>query len=384
MDHRSPEQALAHLAAIVEFSDDAIISKTLQGIITSWNKGAQKLYGYTAEEMIGRPIATLIPEGHADEEPMILNRLKRGELIDHYETQRVRKDGGILDVSVTISPVRDASGKIIGASKIARDITERKKAASEIQRLNDMLELRIAERTAQLETANKDLEAFSYSVSHDLRAPLRNIHGFIGILREDFGDKNEERIYFDKIDGAVNYMDTLVKALLEFSRAGLVSLRQERVSMDKLVAEARQEVASEEGSHPVRWEVGALPEVRGDFALFRQVWCNLLSNAVKFSHMREKPQITIKAEDRGDQVEFAVHDNGIGFDSASADKLFGLFERLHTSNGIEGTGIGLANVRRIIDRHGGRIWAESRPGEGATFRFRLPKEKPSATDPAPA
>jgi hypothetical protein len=378
MDPRSHEQSLAHLAAIVEFSDDAIISKTLEGIITSWNRGAEKLYGYTAAEMIGQPIAMLIPEGNPDEEPAILERIRRGELIDHYETRRVRKDGGVVDVSVTISPVRDASGTIIGASKIARDITERKRAALEIRRLNDLLEERIVERTAQLQAANKDLEAFSYSVSHDLRAPLRHIQGFIEILRESPVMQPDEVAYLEKVDKAVARMNDLINALLQFSRAGVIPVRQGMVDMEKLVAEARSELAGDEGARSVLWKIAPLLPACGDEALLKQVWCNLLSNAVKFSRRQDVPEVRIGARDTGGEIEYEVQDNGIGFDSASADKLFGIFERLHAATGIEGSGVGLANVRRIIDRHGGRIWAESKPGAGATFRFTLPKRTPSA------
>ncbi len=366
-------EAQARLAAIVESSDDAIIGKTLEGIITSWNPGAEKIFGYSAAEAIGQPMLLLIPPERANEEPEILARIKQGDSVDHFETVRVCKDGRRIDVSATISPIIGEQGKIIGASKIARDITERKRAENEIRRLNADLEQRVAQRTAELETANKELEAFSYSVSHDLRAPLRAINGFAGIVLEDFAAQlpEEGRKYLARIRDGGQRMGELIDDLLAFSRLSRQNVNRLSVDTGKLVQNALDELRPHLAEREVKLQIGELPPCQGDPALLKQVWVNLLSNAIKYSRGRKPAIIEVGCRrDNGDNV-FFVKDNGAGFDMRYANKLFGVFQRLHRAEEFEGTGVGLAIVQRIIHRHGGRVWAKAELDRGATFYFTL-------------
>jgi PAS domain S-box-containing protein len=640
------------LAAIIEFSDDAIISKTLDGIITSWNSGAEKIFGYPAHEMVGQPILRLIPPERHQEELEILAHVRRGESVRHLDTVRVRKDGSLVDVSITTSAIKDSTGKITGASKIARDIsdrklaeqqlresetrmrlateatavgiwewnvitskirwdaqmfriygipptkdgyveyaawaesvlpedlarqetvlqdtvrrlghssrefrirrksdgecrhvqavetvrtndrghaewvvgtnlditerklaatalqeneqrlrgildtmfvfvglmnldgkivevnqapleaaglkredvlgrtvaesywfshspvlqaqvtqalarvahgeisredylirvagggqitidttfaplrdasgrvtqivgsavdiTQRKQAEEKIHQLNVELEQRVKERTAQLEAANKELEAFSYSVSHDLRAPLRAINGFAGIVLEDFGPQLPEagRRNLERIRNGAVRMGELIDDLLAFSRLSRQSINRQKVNSASLVQIVLDELQPQREGRQIELKVGNLPVCQGDPALLKQVWVNLISNAIKYTRGREPAVIEIgcteNVEGRESRVEsqsaststldsrpstvFFVRDNGAGFDMRYADKLFGVFQRLHRADEFEGTGVGLAIVQRIVHRHGGRVWADAAPGRGATFYFTL-------------
>ena len=376
------EEIRARLVSIVESSDDAIISKTLDGTITSWNRGAERIFGYAPDEAVGQPMLLVIPPERHSEEATILARIQRGETIQHFETLRRTRDGRIIDVSVSISPIKDGSGRTIGASKIARDITAHKAAQEEIRQLNHELEQRVARRTAQLQAANQELEAFSYSVSHDLRAPLRHIDGFANLLDKHVGASLDEkgRRFLNTIASAARQMGRLIDDLLAFSRMGRAPMSAHKIDHEALVAEVIQ-AGNFASDHPaVKWTIGPLPPVHADAAMLRQVWTNLIDNAVKYSGKSPAPAIEIGAlapTPRGDAAPldeqvFFVRDNGVGFDMAYVDKLFGVFQRLHGPAEFEGTGIGLANVRRVILRHGGRTWAEGRVGEGATFYFSIP------------
>lgn len=365
---RAAEQAAeasARLAAIVESSDDAIIDKTLDGIVVSWNKGAERIFGYTAEEMIGKPVTVLIPPGRADEEPEIIERLKRGERVEHYETVRRRKDGREIHVSLTVSPIKDARGKIIGASRIARDITERKRAEEEVRRAN-----------RELAAVNAELESFSYSVSHDLRAPLRAMQGFAQALLEDYADRLDSvaQDYAQRIVGATRRMDTLMQDLLAYSRLSNADLHLRSVCLASIVAEAQAQLKEALQERKARLTVEeTLPQVVGHPTTLVQVVANLLANAAKFVAPGVQPQVRVRAEERGMRTRLWVEDNGIGIESEHWDRIFRVFERLHGIETYPGTGIGLAIVRKGVERMGGLVGVESEPGRGSRFWIELPR-----------
>ena len=243
------------------------------------------------------------------------------------------------------------------------------------RRLNDQLEEHVAERTAELTATIAELEAFSYSISHDLRAPLRAINGYASIVREDYGkalDDEGARLLV-KIEDNARKMAQLIDGLLDFSRLGRIEAVNAEVNMQEMVKIIASELQGDgEGGKP-EWVIGDLPPVRGDAAMLRQVWVNLLANAIKFSGQRTDARIEVSGERQGHDIVFSVRDNGVGFDMTYAEKLFGVFNRLHAANEFPGVGVGLAIVRRIVTRHGGRVWAKSEDGQGATFFFALPR-----------
>lgn len=361
------------LAAIVESSGDAIVGKTLGGTIISWNKGAEILYGYAASEVIGRPISILVPPERPDEVSHIIKSIRTGGPVEHYETVRIRKDGRRVDVSVTVSPVKDAAGEIVGASAIARDISERKRAEEQIRLLNETLERQVEERTAQLKAANKELEAFSYSVSHDLRSPLRSIDGFSKALLEDYSDRlDEEGVgHLRRVRAATQRMGRLIDDLLKLSRITRSEMGREEVDLSAAARAVVEELRKAQPGRRVTCRVAEGVTAEGDGRLLRVALENLLSNAWKFTANREDAIVEFGATGRDGRPVYFVRDNGAGFDMAYADKLFGAFQRLHGVTEFEGTGIGLSIVQRIVRRHGGEVWAEAAVGEGATFFFTL-------------
>jgi PAS domain S-box-containing protein len=520
------EERNSRLAAIVDSSDDAIISKTLDGKITAWNRGAEKLFGYSASEAVGLPALMLFPPDRPNEESDILARIRHGESVEHFETVRIRKDGAKIDVSVTISPIRDNGGAIIGASKIARDITEhklaetalarqaeelsrqseellhsrhaleaqtlmlrsvldsmaeglvavdehgkftvwnpaaqrivglgqanvppeqwsehygvylpdmvtpfppeqnplarairgeagtaemflrnhalaegvwievsasplkdkdgglhggvvafrditgKKAAEREIQKLNQNLEQRVIDRTAQLEAAKNELEAFTYSVSHDLRAPLRHIAGFCGILMEDCAPQldAEAKRHLERIQEGTRRMGVLVDELLALARIGRQALTYQPTVLNSLVDDVITMLKPDTEDRQVEWKIAELPQIDCDPTLLRQVFQNLISNALKYSRNRTPAVIEIGHVEENGQPSIFVRDNGAGFSMKYADKLFGVFQRLHRTEEFEGTGVGLATVQRIVQKHGGRAWAEAEVDKGATFYFTL-------------
>jgi light-regulated signal transduction histidine kinase (bacteriophytochrome) len=290
----------------------------------------------------------------------------------HREWQFRRKDGSVFAAEVIATAMPD--GNLLG---MIRDITERRKAEEKIHQLNNELEQRVIERTAQLESANKELEAFSYSVSHDLRAPLRAVNGFAGIVLEDFSSQmpEEGKHYLERIRKGGQRMGELIDDLLAFSRLSRQSVNRQSVNTVKLVQDVLEELKPQQEGRKMEIRIGELPPCHGDGALLRQIWVNLLSNAIKYTRDREPAIIEIACTCENGEDVFSVQDNGTGFDMRYVNKLFGVFQRLHRADEFEGTGVGLAIVQRIVQRHGGRVWAQGEVNRGAIFHFTLKEGK---------
>jgi PAS domain S-box-containing protein len=353
----------------------------VNGYITDWTDSAQRMEGYSPSEMLGRHYAALFnrdhPEtGRAKAEKALRLAASRGQHeVNNWHT---RKDGSKYWTHSLLVALRDNQGDLIGFAKINRDMSDAKRLDDLMRNINEELENRVAERTEQLLAANKDLESFSYSVSHDLRSPLRHISSFVSLLEEHLGGTSDETIarYLGTIGTSARHMGQLIDGLLAFSRLGRAAINLAPVDLSMLVGTVVAQMGHDTEGRVVDWVVAPdLPVVQGDALLLREVWANLLGNAYKYSRTRERTRIEVGwSVDPAAGYTFFVRDNGVGFDTKYATKLFGVFQRLHRASEFEGTGIGLALTRRIVERHGGSIWAESQLGEGSVFSFSLPFE----------
>ena len=411
-------QTRAMFEGLFEFAPDAIVVVSRKGNIVRANKQAERLFGYSANELSNADHEILLPERFRKKH--IKHRWKymtdphirpMGTGLELYGR---RKDGSELSVDIALGPlkadkemfviavIRDVSEREKSQASLRRalnelelqvmertstlsitneellaEIEERKRTEAQLEQYKRNLEEQVAERTVELTALNKELEAFSYSVSHDLRAPLRQMTGFVELLQRQVADHPDKKIhhYLTSMTTAARRMNMLINDLLALSHIGRKEMQKRKVDLNTLVKEVAGEIQDELKKRKINWQIDALPEVIGDRSLLRMVLVNLLSNAVKFTSTRQQAKIKIACEDEGDKFICSVSDNGVGFDMKYADRLFGVFQRLHTQEEFEGTGIGLANVQRIIARHGGRVWAESAMGQGAKFSFALPKIK---------
>lgn len=388
MQSRTSEAALrdseTRLRTLVQTIPDLIWLKDTQGVYLNCNLQFSRFFGAAETAIIGKTDYDFVAAPQADSFRANDRRAMAADEPTVNEEWLHFADGGYRGLFETIkTPMHDTDGRIVGILGIARDITAREAAVEQIRHahdeihcLNENLELRVQQRTAELEAANADLESFSYSVSHDLRSPLRAINGFSAILLEDYAARLDAEGL--RLLGMVNRnairMSQLIDDILAFSRAGRHEMLIREIDMNALVHETWLGLEAQRGDRAVELRLAELPAARGDIAAIRQVWQNLLGNALKFTTGRTPAVVEVDGEISRNDILYRVRDNGAGFDPDHGEQLFNLFQRLHSSKEFEGTGIGLAIVKRFVTKHGGRVWAEGKPGTGACFGFSLPEK----------
>jgi PAS domain S-box-containing protein len=361
-ERKKNEEIKSHLAAIVTNSSDAIYTMSIEGQIQSWNPGAEKLYGFMEREAVGRSISIVIPDEKKNELKYLLSKISRGERIESYETKRQRKDKSKLDVSLTISPIMEESGVITGASAISRDITFKKQVEEELRGYAEELAL-----------SNEELYVFSYAASHDLQEPLRSVQNFIETLNKKYkkrlGAEMEEEI--TSADEGVTRMYRLITDFLMYSRVGTEKATKEEIDCNLALKDAvsNLELAIKESKANIKHYT--LPKIWGNFVQITQVFQNLIANAIKYQG-DNTPVIEVSAEKKNSMWQFGVKDNGIGIEQWFSERIFIVFQKLHDHRKYPGSGIGLALCKRVIEKHGGKIWFESEVGKGTTFYFTLP------------
>lgn len=366
------------LRAVLNSSMTAVIVMNSRGEIIDWNSRAEKMFGWTQAEALKKDLAdTIIPVNLREHHRAGLKRyLATGEASvfnSLIEMTALHRDGTEFPVELSISMLKNNDVQTFCG--FVTDITERKRNEEKIKLFNQQLEQMVRERTSELESVNKELESFSYSVSHDLRAPLRAIHGYMNIFADEYSNKfdNEAKRLTSIIMNNTQKMGRLIDDLLAFSQLGRKELIRTHTSMTQMVLSICDDQKRLEDGRSIEFIVQELPNALVDTVTIRQVWVNLISNAVKYTRHKGKATIEIGSDERDGEQTYFVKDNGAGFDMLYYDKLFGVFQRLHSQKEFEGTGVGLAIVQRIISRHGGKVWAEAKPNEGATFYFSLKK-----------
>ncbi|MCX6269807.1 MAG: PAS domain S-box protein [Bacteroidetes bacterium] len=371
-ERESEKLALAqHFQYIVKYANDIIILFDNDLNIIDFNDRALETYGYSREELSSLRLVDLVSSDLLADLPDDLNKLRTEEAA-LYETVHRRKDGSVFPVEVSARIVKVEGTWYL--QNIGRDITERRQAEDKVKQLNLELEQRVIQRTRQFETANKELEAFTYTVSHDLRAPVRAIDGFTRILLEDSGHLLDDKALsnFKLIRANAALMGQLIDDLLAFSHIGRSELKLSTLNMAEMVQAVFADQTNAVQKEGIRFIVQSLSEISGDANMIRQVWINLISNAIKYSSRCAEPEILIGSEKNEYETIYFVKDNGVGFNMKYVGKLFEVFQRLQSTDEFEGTGVGLAIVKRIVSRHGGRVWAVGELGKGATFSFSLP------------
>ena len=362
------------LANVVESSDDAIITKSLDGCILSWNKGAEQIYGYSKEEVIGKSISILAPPELKKEISELILKIKLEEDVHHYETLRLKKDGTPMDVSITLSPIFDDSGKLVAISNISRDITERKVAERELNEYRNSLEEKVEKRTKELARSNAELEHFAYIAAHDLREPLRMITSFLQLLEKRYKDQLDQDAneFIDyAVDGAKRLND-MINDLLKYSKVTSTEPICLPVNLEKVLEDALINliIPTEENNAVITYD--SLPKVHGDEKLLILLLQNLIGNGIKYND-KKTPKIHISSIKKDNQYIISVKDNGIGIKPEHLERIFTIFQRLHGKEEYDGTGIGLSIAQKIVHQHHGEIWVESEPGKGSTFYFTIQK-----------
>lgn len=368
------EKIMDYLHQLFEMIPEAIVITDKDGIVLRINGEFTRLFGYTAQEITGRQLDPLIvPPDLMQEETSLTRHLAQGGAPADVETRRMRKDGTLIDVAIkrkTIT-IQDHEEAIFG---IYRDIMEQKRIRSDILRLNETLEKRVQQRTADLESALKELEAFNYSVSHDLKAPLRTIEGFSQILIDNYASflPEQGRDYLLRIQRNAVRMGNLIDSLLQLSRLSSSAMHLKHVDVTQMAREIADELQTANPGRTVSVAIEEGMNAEGDPELIHVILFNFLDNAWKFTSRKEQARIQVGTLKNSQQITtFFVRDNGVGFNQARSERLFGAFQRLHSQQEFPGTGIGLANVARAVRRHGGKVWAESKENRGATFYFTL-------------
>ena len=347
--------------ALLDAAPDATVIVNEKGTIEMINHQTENLFGYSREEMIGRPIEILIPEElrdkHEDHREGFVKAARVRTMGEGIQLNAIKKNGSRFPVEISLSPIHTEEGMLVSAS--VRDITMRKNLENELKR------------------TNAEVEAFTYSVSHDLRAPLRGIIGFTTILEEEYGNKldDEAKRITSVIKSNTLRMGHLIDDLLTFSRMGRQDIAKTSINTWLMIHEVIEELTPKNDEHNIEWVIQSLPWINADINTIRQVWMNFISNAMKYSGNKERPRIEIGAFHHEGQIAFFIKDNGVGFDEKYKDKLFKVFQRLHGTEEFEGTGIGLALVEKIVSKHGGKVWAQGEVDKGASFYFSLPLDK---------